>query len=151
MKVVFDTNVAIPLVLSTTRSSRLYSRLNALGHTLALSPWILAEVREKMTTSVGLRKWLNLPDAVIERFLEDLPDLGEVAAGEYEVHGAVRADPDDHHILAAALESGASRIVTEDRHLLDLGLWRGIRIVDRATMLAELGPEDLGGAGPTDE
>ncbi len=47
-------------------------------------------------------------------------------------------DPDDDHILAAAIETQSEFIVSEDRHLLGLGIWRGIKIVSRTEMMAEL-------------
>ena len=37
--------------------------------------------------------------------------------------------PSDDHFLACAAASGASAIVSNDRHLRQLGAWRGIRIV----------------------
>lgn len=48
------------------------------------------------------------------------------------------ADPDDDKVIAAAIEAGASYIVSEDHHLLDLGHWRGIQIMSRDDFTAEL-------------
>lgn len=41
MKVVFDTDVRIPMILPASRSVRLFHRLRAAGHTSAFSERIL--------------------------------------------------------------------------------------------------------------
>jgi predicted nucleic acid-binding protein len=50
-------------------------------------------------------------------------------------------DPDDSPIPAAALEAGADYLVSNDRHLLDLNPYEGLRIVSmseyRAILIAE--------------
>lgn len=48
----------------------------------------------------------------------------------------VVADPEDDKFLACAVAAGAEVIVSGDRHLLDLGQFRGIAIVDPAGLLA---------------
>jgi predicted nucleic acid-binding protein len=50
----------------------------------------------------------------------------------------VQADPDDDHVLACALAARADLIVSGDRHLLDLGMYRSIRIVTSADALSAL-------------
>lgn len=49
----------------------------------------------------------------------------------------VTTDPADDRVLEAALESTADVIVSGDKHLLQIRLWRGIRIVSPADLLAE--------------
>jgi putative PIN family toxin of toxin-antitoxin system len=49
---------------------------------------------------------------------------------------AVPADPSDNIFLECAVAAGADAIVSGDRHLLGLGEFRGIRIVDPAGFLA---------------
>jgi predicted nucleic acid-binding protein len=48
----------------------------------------------------------------------------------------IKADPADNRILECALESRAACIVTGDRHLLELGRFEGISILDVAAFLA---------------
>lgn len=137
--VVFDTNVLIPLILPASLSTRLFSRLRAAGWWVAVSPQILAEVRDKMLTKDSLRQWLRVSDEQIHEFAEKiLPGKTRSIPGIRNAHGAVPRDPKDDIIIAAALESGASYIVTEDRHLLDLGTYQGINIMTRVQFAAEL-------------
>jgi hypothetical protein len=48
----------------------------------------------------------------------------------------LKADPADNRILECALESRAACIVTGDRHLLELGQFEGISILDVAAFHA---------------
>ena len=147
MIVVFDANVAVTLSLPRSQSSRLYDRLLEMGHEIAISPRIFAEVKEKMLHKASLRAWLCMSDEEIDAFLIRLPKITTVTEGIVEIEGVVRNDPKDDHIVAAAIESKATFIVTEDKHLLQINFWRGIRIVDRQTLLAELDDTDNGSTG----
>ena len=53
-------------------------------------------------------------------------------------------DPDDNRVLEAALAGDASVIISDDRDLLALDPWRGVRICKPEAVLAE-----LLGSGPT--
>jgi hypothetical protein len=137
--VVFDTNVLIPLLLTASQSTRLFLRLEAAGWRVAASPQIPQEVGEKVRRKESVRKWIRLSDEEIEVFLqESLPDMVTVVQGVRNAHGAVAADPTDDKIVAAALEAGAGYIISEDKHLLDLGEYRGIKIMSRDEFGAEL-------------
>ena len=138
MIVVFDANVLIPLILEASLSTRLFSRLVKNGHKVAVSPEILDEVRKKMLTKKSLRRWLELQDDEIDRFLRGLPTICLIVPGVLSTQGVVKADLKDDKIIAAAVESEASYIVSEDRHLRDLGEWEGIKILSRVQMMLEL-------------
>lgn len=51
---------------------------------------------------------------------------------------AVEADPDDDKFLEAAVAGNVDYIVSGDQHLLDLGSFRGIDIVDPRTFYDHL-------------
>ena len=137
--VVFDTNVLIPLMLSASRSTRLFLRLDAAGWRVAASPQILHEVSEKVGKKESVRKWLRLSDEEIETFInESLLDMVTVVQGIRSAHGVVAADPTDDKIIAAALEGGAEYIISEDKHLLNLGEYQGIKMMNREQFAAEL-------------
>lgn len=138
MIVVFDSDVVIPMILGASKSNHLARRLWDAGHDVAVSHPILDEVADKLRTKPALRKWLSRTDEEIERFLADLPSDLLVVAGNVTAPGAVPDDPDDDKIIAAAIESSADYIVSEDRHLRRLGEYDGTPILSRDEMLAEL-------------
>ena len=68
--VVFDTNVLIPMLLSASRSTRLFYRTDAARWELAATPQLLAEVADKLRTKESLRKWLGVSDGDSEKCAE---------------------------------------------------------------------------------
>jgi predicted nucleic acid-binding protein len=89
--VVFDTSVLIPLILETSRSTRIFLRLEIAGWPIVVSPSILNETREKMQSKKSLRKWLKLSDAQIDQFLDViLPGKTRLVAGLTDATSAVR-------------------------------------------------------------
>ena len=137
--VVFYTNVILPLLVPASRSTHLLNRLKTAGWRVAASPQILAEVEDKLRTKESLRKWLDVTDQDIDEFIdEDLPAKMIIVPGQRQVHGVVPADRDDDMIIAAALESDASYIVTEDNDLLVLKQYQGIQIMNRVEFADEL-------------
>jgi predicted nucleic acid-binding protein len=56
----------------------------------------------------------------------------------------IPADPDDDHVVAAALGAKADLLVSGDRHLLTLGIYEGIRIVTPVEALGIVAPRGEG-------
>jgi predicted nucleic acid-binding protein len=137
--IVWDASVLIPLILPESKSTALYVRLHNAGWHVAATPAILTEVREKLQSKLTLRKWLGLSDHDIAEYVDViLPALVRQYPGRVDATGAVPADPDDDIVIAAALESGAKLIVSEDLHLLQLREFAGVRILDRDACRVEL-------------
>ena len=136
--IVFDTSVLVPLILPASRSAGLFNRLRASGHRVAVTEPIYKELEEKLLTNQRLRDWMKRSDDEITKFLTDLRKNCYLLPGHRQAHGAVPADPKDDIIIAAALESKASYIVSEDKHLLDLKEYQGVKIMNREEFAAEL-------------
>ncbi len=47
----------------------------------------------------------------------------------------ISADPDDDHVLACAVAASVDYIISGDQHLLDLGIYQGISILNAADFL----------------
>ena len=138
-RVVFDTNIWVSALVFHGRVRRLREEAIHKRIQVAVSNAILEE------TANVLRgyKFRYSPEAVaaVEREIRDLARV----VRPLELLKVVKDDPDDDRVLECAVASGAEIIVSGDRHLLDLGTFRGIRMMNPATFLAELDRE--GGAG----
>jgi predicted nucleic acid-binding protein len=67
-----------------------------------------------------------------------LPGMVRQIPGVRQAHGAVPNDSKDDMVIAAALEANAAYIISEDRHLLALGEYQGIKVMERRQFAAEL-------------
>ena len=100
---------------------------------------MLAEVEDKLRTKKNLRSWLKATDNGIDEFVNvRLGNIVTMKPGHRQAHGAVPIDPKDDMIIAAALESKAAYIVSEDKHLLDLKEYQGMKIMNRQQFEQEL-------------
>ena len=104
---------------------------------VVLSESILIELRRCLEYP-KLRKFIRLTDEEIDRWLLALELTADMVTPSREVR-AISDDPDDDHLLAAALEGRAAFLVTGDRHVLALGEYEGVRIVTPAAFLKILG------------
>ncbi len=68
-------------------------------------------------------------DPEIHEFLTKPPTVTRAMSGSEIATGAIPADPKDDMVIAAAIESGASYIVSEDQYLRDLVDYLGIEII----------------------
>lgn len=128
MRVVFDTNIYVSaLVLPGGRGEEALLRITDGEDRLLFSRPILSEL-----LGVLARKFSRHPEE-LSRVAVFLDDLGELI--EPEVVVADLADEPDNRVLECALAGGADLVVTGDRRMLELGSWRGIRIVSLASYL----------------
>jgi len=54
-----------------------------------------------------------------------------------ETLDAVKADPTDNRVLECAVAAGSEVVITGDRHLLELGTFRGINMTTVSDFLAD--------------
>lgn len=135
MKVVFDTNVYVAEALGGDTARRLLASTERASWRVHVSQYILDELMSVMTEDLGLSRRSAMLAAVRAlrrgRLVEPIPS-----------RHAVPRDPADGDVLRTALRAGSDYLVTNDRHLLALHPYEGVRIVTMAEFRRAL--EDQG-------
>ena len=113
MKVALDTNVLISAFTARGLSADVY-RLILAEHELILSEAVLAEFEDVLQRRFGI------PERHVTSFIDELRLHHVQPASETDLESLdfIR-DPDDRLVVAAALEAGASVLITGDRDILD--------------------------------
>ena len=101
--------------------------------TLVASPAIVEEVAEALVRPKFADRVTTLRTSVRE-LVESLLSLAEVCVPR-RIVPIMTADPEDDKILACARAARAQWLVSGDVHLLAVGRYHGIRIVDPRTFL----------------
>jgi putative PIN family toxin of toxin-antitoxin system len=132
VRVVLDTNILISAFVfpggppEDVFRSVLEGRIE-----LVTSPPLLAEFGRVLSSKFG---WES---SMAEQAVALVANVGSVVRPKVKVED-VAEDPDDARVLEAALEGQAEVIVSGDRHLLRLRIWRGVKIVKAASFLRSL-------------
>jgi len=142
-KVVFDTNILVSGHFWKGPPHRCLLAVEAGLVSLVLTEPIVAEFRQ--TLGEKFRVPVDEVDAIVGRL--DTRAAHVVAPGR---SGWVTQDPDDDKFIDAALASGATIIVSGDRHLLALGSVEGIDILTARSFLDRLPALSEGPDRPTD-
>ena len=86
---------------------------------------------------LGYEKFGLSPQEIIP-FLRNLRNHAIHVETKSEVH-VVTADPTDNIFLECALDGGADFLISGDRHLLDIKVYKGIKIVRASEFLLKEG------------
>ena len=139
-RLVIDTNVLVSAFVGHGKPRRLVSELLR-KHQVIVSPQLLAELADVLS-----REKVGASQYQIGRFVSLVARSASIVT-PLSIPGSVPEDPDDEVILGTALRGHATHIVTGDRHLLNLGTFRGIRLVTVAETFDVL--KTRGGRGPS--
>jgi putative PIN family toxin of toxin-antitoxin system len=131
-RVVLDTNVLVSAFLFDGKPRELFGKIISGSIRCFLSESILHEFNEVLQ-----RPKFGVPHEVCQQIIQELYAICEVVAPSSRID-VVRSDPDDNRILECALEAKADFLVTGDRHLLEIGTFRGIEILDPASCLSRI-------------
>ncbi|MCU0502895.1 MAG: putative toxin-antitoxin system toxin component, PIN family [Anaerolineae bacterium] len=138
LRVVLDTNVFVSsLLVKVGVPAQALDAWRARRFVLVTSPAILAETRATLNYNRIRRKY-NLTDDDVEQLLALLQREALLVPGTADVTGAIAADPSDEKILACALDGRADLIVSGNLHLLDLGQYGGVSILNVRQFLERL-------------
>jgi putative PIN family toxin of toxin-antitoxin system len=141
VRAVIDPNVVISGLLSSSGTPAKVIRAAGVSFQLVWSPGIVAECL-RVIDYPRVAKVLRAEgreDQAREVVLALAAGADMVAHEMLPRLAVVKADPDDDLFLATALAGGASVVVSGDRrHLLPLGQFGGVRIIDPANFLVDL-------------
>jgi putative PIN family toxin of toxin-antitoxin system len=138
LKVVLDTNVFVSsLLVKAGLPARILNAWRERQYVLVTSPALMAEIRATMDYPRIRRKYA-LSDEDVEQLVTLLRQDALLVPGQADVAGIIPHDPADEMALACAIDAQADLIVSGDRHLLDLGAYRGIPILTARAFLERL-------------
>ncbi|MEW6262368.1 MAG: putative toxin-antitoxin system toxin component, PIN family [Thermodesulfobacteriota bacterium] len=132
MRIVGDTNVLVSGVLFLGYPRQILIKI-AQGEVVNFtSPALLREAED-----VLLRPKFGLDPNQVSSIIALFRDTFELVHPARRVN-VITDDPSDNMVLETAQEAAADRIVSGDKHLLDLKEWKGIRVVSPAEFMGEI-------------
>ena len=134
IKIVLDANIFVSAVIkSPSNPAGILELVKEREVILISSNEILSEIRTALLYP-RLQKLHRRTTEEIEKFLENTARISLIVPGKIKIQ-EIKDDPADNKYLSVALEGKADFIVSVDRHLKDLKIFHGIRIVDPSTFL----------------
>lgn len=134
MRIVVDTNVLVSAFFNKQSIPRKIINLQQTGqYRMVVSEEILTEYHRVLTEPDILTRHRLLP-LRIETYLKLMRRASIVVTPTTHV-SVIKDDPDDDKFLTCALAGNAEYIVSGDRHLLDLRLYKGIHILAPSAFL----------------
>jgi putative PIN family toxin of toxin-antitoxin system len=127
LRVVFDTNIYISGIFWKGTPRELLRRAIAGDIELLVSKYILEELK-----TVLWRDFEMGPEDIKE-ILENIVQVSEVVDVKSSL--GVVVDKADNKVLACALDGRAEYLVSGDRHLLDLGTYKKVKVVKASEMM----------------
>ena len=137
MRAVLDTNVLISSVIATGVPHEIVVKGFSSEYQIVVSVATLTEFRD---TLLKYPEKFHMDEEDVQQEVETIRYFAEFVDPDEEIT-AVEAAPDDDKFLEAAVAGNVDYIVSGDRHLLDLGSFRGIDIVEPRTFYDRLTTE----------
>lgn len=130
VRVVLDTNILFSAIAYGGKPEQVF--VSVLNETIdaVTSPVLLSELQEVLS------KKLSLPEEKIKVILAEIEEIFEIIQPKKTIN--TLKDEDDNRVLEAAVEGKCSYIVTGDKELLNLGSFKGIRILTADQFLSTL-------------
>ena len=134
IKIVVDANLfASALIKPDSNPGKILELIRQNQVELIISPAIIKAIK-RILLYPKIKKYHQKTDQELDRYFDDLLIFAWVVEGQAEID-VIKADPTDNKYLACALEGEADYIVSGDRHLLNVGLHQGIRIMNAKAFL----------------
>jgi putative PIN family toxin of toxin-antitoxin system len=137
VRIVLDTNVVLSALLWRGTPYRLLEAARQREQVQLFTSTVLLEELAEILVRLAPAKRLAIIGRTARQVLADYVDVADLVT-PLAVPSVIAADPDDDHVIAAAVAAEADLIVSGDRHLLALGTHQSIRIVTPAEALATI-------------
>jgi len=138
VRIVLDTNVVISGLLWRGAPYRLLGVMREHTHIRLFTTAVLLQEVAEVLVRPAARQRLALIGRSVSEVLADYAEIVDVVTAGMVLQRVVTADPDDDHVIAAAIAAEADWIISGDQHLLALSHYHSIRIVTPAQALASL-------------
>ncbi len=134
IKIVVDANLfASALIKPDSNPGNILELIKQNEVELVISPSVIKEIK-RILLYPKIQKYHQKTAQQLDTFFDDLLIFAWVVEGQAEID-VIQTDPTDNKYLACALEGEADYIVSGDRHLLDLGLYQGSKIIKAKAFL----------------
>ena len=134
MRAVLDTNVLISGVIATGVPHKVLVKGFTHEYQIVVSVETLNEFRD---TLLNYPERFHMDEDEVQEEVETIRYFAEFVAPQEDIT-AVEDDPDDDKFLEAAVAGDVDYLVSGDGHLLSLGSFRGIDIVEPRTFYERL-------------
>ena len=129
VKAVLDTNQFVSSIISKKGApAQLLQAWKDRAYILITSRQIIAETEKALHYPRILKKY-HLQERDIQALINLIDHEAIVLPSPAKIN-IIKEDPDDNQVLACALEAKAQYIVSGDKHLLNLGQYKSISVVN---------------------
>lgn len=134
IKVVLDTNLFVSAILTSTGNPAKIFNLVKEGKIILISSFSILEEINKVLLYPHIKKLHGFSQKEVEKQVKKLARIATFTAGNLKIE-VIKDDPTDDKYLECALEGGADFIISGDRHLKDLKIFKGVRIISPAEFI----------------
>ena len=128
MKITVDTNVLISATFWDGDSQKIIELVEKKKVALILSPVILKEYAEVIQYK-DIQEKIQKKNLILKHSVLKIAQISLIVEPDQKL-SIVKNDPDDNIILECALAGEVDYIISQDKHLLTLKEFSGIKIVD---------------------
>ena len=127
-RVVLDTNIFVSAILYGGNPRKIVNL--AISETIEI--YVSLELFDELRRV--LRGKFTLNSFEIDTIISEIKELAEIVTPQVGLQ-VIKNDPSDDKVLECAVEAKADYIISGDKHLLTLGDFRGVKIVNPAEFL----------------
>lgn len=134
IKLVLDANLfASGLIKPISNPGKILDLVKDNKVEFVLSPAVIKEIK-RILLYPKIQKYHKKTPQEIDTYFDDLLMFAWIVEGDSKID-IIKDDPEDNKYLACAIEGEADYIVSGDHHLLDLGEFKNIKIINPKNFL----------------